>query len=196
MLARASAIRQMHGTMTTLRSLPLVPHPDTPPKGIDGVDVRWFEPGDGTLLLRYQIKGAEALSVPAFAGKGRAQDLWQATCGELFLRDAAGEGYAEFNFSPSERWAAYRFSAYREGMADADLDPPPAISGAAGEYLYVLTVILDSGILAGKAAAGLSMVIDEKDGTRSYWALAHGPAQPDFHDPACFALPLPAPDAP
>ena len=34
-------------------------------------------------------------------------------------------------------------------------------------------------------------VIEEKDGTKSYWALAHPPGEPDFHHPDCFALDLP-----
>jgi hypothetical protein len=40
--------------------------------------------------------------------------------------------------------------------------------------------------------AGLSAIIEEADGTRSYWALAHPPGEPDFHHPDCFALELPA----
>ena len=40
---------------------------------------------------------------------------------------------------------------------------------------------------------GLSAIIEETDGTKSYWALAHPPGEePDFHDPACFALELAA----
>ena len=39
---------------------------------------------------------------------------------------------------------------------------------------------------------GLSAVLEEKDGTKSYWALAHPPGdKPDFHDPDCFAAQLP-----
>ena len=38
---------------------------------------------------------------------------------------------------------------------------------------------------------GLSAVIEEVDGTKSYWALAHGAGPPDFHNPACFAYHLP-----
>lgn len=170
----------------------LVAHPDTPPGRIDGVDVRWFEPGDGTLILRWQVKGVEALAVPAFAGKGRGDRLWETTCCELFLKDGEGAGYREFNFSPSERWAAYRFSGYRDGMAEAELATPPEVTALAGEYLFVLTAVIDAALLAGAGAASLSAVIEEKDGTRSYWALAHPPGAPDFHDPACFALPLPA----
>ena len=35
---------------------------------------------------------------------------------------------------------------------------------------------------------GLSAILEEEDGTISYWALAHGAGRPDFHHPACFAL--------
>ena len=41
-------------------------------------------------------------------------------------------------------------------------------------------------------ALGLSAILEEQDGTKSYWALAHPPGdKPDFHDPACFAAHLP-----
>ena len=40
-------------------------------------------------------------------------------------------------------------------------------------------------------ALGLSAVLEEKDGTKSYWALAHPSGdKPDFHHPACFAARL------
>ena len=38
---------------------------------------------------------------------------------------------------------------------------------------------------------GLSAVIEEIDGTKSYWALAHGKGPPDFHNSACFDYRLP-----
>jgi hypothetical protein len=38
---------------------------------------------------------------------------------------------------------------------------------------------------------GLSAVIEEKDGTKSYWALAHpNPDRPDFHLADCFTAKL------
>lgn len=43
---------------------------------------------------------------------------------------------------------------------------------------------------------GLSAVVEETDGTKSYWALRHPPGVPDFHHPDCFALELPAPAQP
>lgn len=173
----------------------LKPHPDTPPKAIHGVEVRWFEAKDGRLILRWQVKNVDAIRIPAFAGRGRTDGLWQTTCAELFLKDARGNGYRELNFSPSGQWAAYRFTDYREGMINALVVDTPEISSAGGEYLYVLTASLDGSFLVEAAGAGLSMVIEETDGTKSYWALAHPPGKPDFHHPACFTLSLPAASA-
>jgi len=38
--------------------------------------------------------------------------------------------------------------------------------------------------------AAISAVLEEVDGTKSYWALAHPPGKPDFHHADCFALAL------
>ena len=38
---------------------------------------------------------------------------------------------------------------------------------------------------------GLSAIIEDRAGTRSFWALAHPSGAPDFHDVACFAADLP-----
>ena len=79
-------------------------------------------------------------------------------------------------------------------MVDADV-APPEVNGNSGEHLFVLTATLDTALLADSPLAGLSMVIEEKDSTKSYWAIAHPSGKPDFHDPACFALQLPAREA-
>jgi hypothetical protein len=43
----------------------------------------------------------------------------------------------------------------------------------------------------GPCRLGLSAVLEDTAGMRSYWALAHPPGAPDFHNPDCFALELP-----
>jgi hypothetical protein len=50
--------------------------------------------------------------------------LWKHTCFEVFLRDPAGIGYAEFNFSPSTEYAGYGFTRYREGMSSQHCSKP------------------------------------------------------------------------
>ena len=69
------------------------------------VEAKIIGADDSWLRLRWRIEGAQALVVPPFAGKGRADELWKTTCFELFLRPGGGASYCEFNLSPSERWA-------------------------------------------------------------------------------------------
>jgi hypothetical protein len=98
-------------------------------------------------------------------------------------------GYLEFNFSPSTEWAAYRFSGYREGMAELDVTPP-RISVTRTEHRLELTAEIE--LPDDVTRIGLSAVVEELGGTKSYWALRHPPGdKPDFHHADCFALELP-----
>ena len=143
-------------------------------------------------MLAYTVTGTGKLVMPPETAPERRDGLWQTTCFELFLRFADDERYVEFNFSPSTRWAAYSFSAYREGMEDLDVAPPliDAIVGRV-EANCLLDVLPH-----GDLAMALTAVIEEAGGVKSYWALAHPPGPPDFHHPACFAATLPAPERP
>lgn len=144
---------------------------------------------DGRLMLRYRVDGCGALEVPRFSGKGRGDRLWQATCFELFLDKGAGR-YREFNFSPSQQWALYEFDGYRRGMADSNPAEFPDIASDAGQTVFVQTVFLSARDLAGACRAGLSAVLEEQGGHKSYWALSHHKPEPDFHDPSCFTIAL------
>ncbi|HMJ93583.1 MAG TPA: DOMON-like domain-containing protein, partial [Allosphingosinicella sp.] len=148
-------------------------------------------PKSGGLALCYSVTGdLEALSLPPMGESVRAGDLWQHSCFEAFRGMA--EGYLEYNFAPSTAWAAYRFDDYRAGMRDADI-APPRIETRIEPGRFDLSVEL---ALPGEGPLGLSAVIEERSGRKSWWALAHPPGDPDFHHPDCFALELPAADAP
>ncbi|GAO39682.1 hypothetical protein SCH01S_38_00220 [Sphingomonas changbaiensis NBRC 104936] len=144
----------------------------------------------GYLRLRYRLAGdLDTLSIPARAGPARRDNLWQHTCFEAFV--ATGAGYLEFNFSPSTEWAAYRFSGYREGMEQLDI-PTPKLRVSRTDQALELTV--EVALPEPATRLGLSAVVEEISGTKSYWALRHPPGdKPDFHHPDCFALELPPP---
>lgn len=160
------------------------------PKEVASVSVRWAELDDGRLMLRYRVDGNGALLVPKPARRpGRTDELWKATCLELFVYDGGG-AYREFNFSPSGDWAAYGFAGYRSGRTDFDPVTPPAIACDAGQNVFVVTAYLAAEELRGAQAAALSAVLVEEKRRPSYWALHHGGLSPDFHDPACFRIRL------
>jgi hypothetical protein len=172
--------------------LRLIPHPASPAKAAERIAVALRRDGD-RLALRYVVTGElSRIVIPPRAAPRRADGLWKMTCLELFLRPLGGEGYFEFNFSPSREWAAYAFDGYREGMGAADCGGAPAIRFVQAEREAALEAEL-AGLPEGSWWVGLSAVIEIEDGAKAYWALAHpDPAKPDFHHPDCFTLQLPA----
>jgi len=163
----------------------LVCHPTTPSRCVRGVEFSIsYLPGE-RILLRWKVAGAQGLVVPEFAGASRADNLWTTTCFEWFL---IGDGtpYREFNFSPSQRWSAYGFDRYREGQHTADVAEAPEITTARGDDIFTLNANLPFSVLFGARAGGVSAVIEETGGVKSYWALRHGGERPDFHDAASF----------
>ncbi|MCA1654327.1 MAG: DOMON-like domain-containing protein [Sphingomicrobium sp.] len=177
-------------------SFSLLPHPDTPPSNPAfklwvNVDHAAAFGSSATLNLFFCVGApAERFTIPQTEEPGRTDKLWRTTCFEAFLRARGGEPYAEWNFAPSGDWAAYDFTSYRQGMTPADVTAPPYIRMEDNLTWWALgaTIAVPS---APTLALGLSAVLEEKDGTKSYWALAHLGGTPDFHHDACFAASLP-----
>src|SRR5205085_2843842 len=82
-----------------------------------------------------------------------------------------------FNFSPSTQWAAYAFSSYRNGMEAAAELRESRLEMESNDTSLELRVSLELDRLANLPSdalwqLGLSAVIEEADGNKSYWALA------------------------
>lgn len=169
-------------------------HPDSPARLVRSIlaDVPCLY--GAVLRLQWLVEPGAGVHFPPPADNARTDGLWQTTCFELFLRQPDQTYYLEFNFSPSGRWAAYVFDDYRSGMRSAALARAPECSLAVVDDIARFTVELPLAGLPGFPwSYGLSAVIEERDGTKSYWALAHPPGKPDFHHPTCFAATLPPP---
>jgi len=176
-----------------LETFELVAHPHHPPLHVAGISARILAMDENWLTLRWRVEGTRALTLPPLAGKGRADGLWQTTCFELFVRPDDGPGYAEFNLSPSERWAAYDFAAYRQGMTDRAIPRQPVCTARRGQSVLIFDAAIPALALPPLPwAYGLTAVIEEEGGVRSYWAIAHRPDKADFHHDTCFAARLAA----
>jgi hypothetical protein len=175
--------------------LDLVAHPSTPPSSTDlkvwarvelsaafGATATaniWF--GVGAPIGQFVIPQAEE--------PGRTDELWRTTCFEAFVRQAGGEAYREWNFAPSGNWAAYDFAGYRDGITNADVAAPPYVRLEDNFTWWGLgaTISVEAGL---QFDLGLSAVLEEQDGIKSYWALAHFSEKPDFHHSGCFTARL------
>ncbi len=80
------------------------------------IEVALAREASGLLQLTYRVFGALGrIEIPRTEPALRTDELWKHSCFEAFF--GAGDGYYEFNLSPSTQWAAYRFDGYRTGMA-------------------------------------------------------------------------------
>ena len=163
-------------------------HPASPCAALRGIRATLTRSADGRLEVTYRIEGdLDRVHIPPPRPPRVADRLWEHTCCELFIADLAGPGYREFNFSPSGEWAAFRFTAYRDGASFPGGEVKIGIERATGVLGLTAQIELKE---TGTLRIGLSAVIEEIDGARSYWALRHAPGKPDFHHRDTFALEL------
>jgi hypothetical protein len=180
----------------------LVAHPDTPRGPVSGIAVEARLAGPAVLVFNYSLHGELArvqlaggqAGLAGQAGQG-AGGLWQHTCFEAFIAAPGVPGYHEFNFSPTQAWAAYQFSGYRAGMAPASLSRAPAlqVQRAAQQFELTATVHLGGSSALRQARllrVALAAVVEEEQGRLAYWALEHPPGRPDFHHPDSFTMEL------
>lgn len=172
---------------------PLLCHPaGSVPAGIAvSAAATWL--AGGGLQLHYRISGAiDTLTIPEPAPPAATDGLWQHTCCEAFAAAVDGPEYREFNLSPSGRWAAYRFADYRQ--RDTAWHPPaaPRIDCRREGDSLVLAASVPAALLppVARLRLGLTAVLEAANGDRSYWALHHAGARPDFHLRASFTLDL------
>jgi hypothetical protein len=176
--------------------LVLVPHPASPPA--DPLFKVWANVEHADALgatastnIWFGIGApADRFVIPPPAEPARVENLWQTTCFEAFLRIPGADAYREWNFAPSGQWAAYDFAAYREGRTDAEVATPYVrVEDNFTWWALGTTFPVEADAVW---TLGLSAILEEKDGTKSYWALAHPPGdKPDFHAADCFAARLP-----
>lgn len=176
--------------------LTLSPHPAMPPgdpsfKVWASVDYAGAFGSTATANIWFGVGApGSRFVIPEADEPSRADELWKTTCFEAFLREAGAERYQEWNFAPSGQWAAYDFTAYREGMTESEIGAPPYVRLEDNLTWWALgaTIVVEAG---KQWQLNLAAVLEESDGTRSYWALAHAPDEPDFHHADCFVAKLP-----
>lgn len=138
------------------------------------------------LTIHYQVfSDGEKIKIPPTVTQPNRQDnLWGTTCFEFFLGIVNSPVYWEFNLSPSGDWNVYRFSGYRQGM-----QPETAFSSLPFEFTretdhLSLNISIDLEQMiqnSQQLELAITMVIEDKEGTITYWALKHPGSEADFH---------------
>jgi hypothetical protein len=178
----------------------LLAHPGAQPGAaqdlVQELSVKVTHPSHDHLTLNFRLVGDLAsLRLPEPRPPLRADGLWRYSCFEAFIGHAGAGDYWEYNFSPSGAWAAYHFTAYREGMAPLMKGAPPQVTQKLGSDSFELSATLDLSWLAKHSAGvglrlGLAAVIEDRARVLSYWALKHPSEKPDFHHADSFVVAL------
>ena len=144
------------------------------------------------LVLSFLLQGNLGdLILPAAPEGKRCDNLWQATCLELFWGEEGRKNYWELNLAPNEAWNVYAFTDYRTGMQREERIQEPPLKIQHTPDTFALTVELGIGSLHPNNAplrVGISAMLEHRDARLSYWALAHPAEKPDFHAPQSFLL--------
>ena len=176
-----------------VQTFKLVPFPEPQ---VPAIDITGRIARQGNLLsIHYSVQGDfENILLPAPSTSTRKHDLWKATCFEFFLAIKDQPGYWEFNLSPSSDWNVYAMDAYRQinMREEAAFHQFPFEFKKTDEELS-LNISADlRPILQPEQILqiGITAIIQTKDGTETYWALAHPGTQADFHVREGFVIEL------
>jgi len=174
----------------------LCPFPD--PGGLPAVALGGRLRRQGSrLAITFVLSGrlSEVVIPAAAARPGRRWLLWEGTCSEFFLALPGAQGYWEFNLSPAGHWNVFHLTGYRQGIAEepAITDLPLTVRRQPDRLCLSLDLDLAALLPAAQPwLLAISAVLAHPDGRRTYWALVHPAAAPDFHHPASFILTLAA----
>lgn len=146
----------------------------------------------GVFFATFKANGPiERLRLPQQHAPARRDFLWRTTCFEVFFKPVGASRYFELNFSPSTDWAAYVFEDYRTGMDIAAVTAEVCETRTSGDAfeLSARCQLDEAGALTGAPlCANLCAVLENHNGEKSYWALAHHCEAPDFHHQDSFIL--------
>lgn len=161
--------------------------PAQPIKVQYAVTLKWPD-----LFLSFKVTAnTEHLILPDIVNpQSRQNELWNSTCFEFFLKDSGSTEYFEFNLSPSGSWNFYHLDSYRQGLKEDSRIPQPRFEREQDKKSLRVSSVIHFGKLPPMTnpQMGISAVLAETSGNKSYWALKHPDQKPNFHHLESFCL--------
>ena len=172
----------------------LILHPDSLCLAATQIDVEVARPRADRLVLSYVVTGKIGdLRMPPVMASARGDELWRHTCFEAFVRASAGRRLLRIQLCAVDRNGRPIGSAAteagcvwraRSARRRSRCNRAPNATRCRPRWSWIAL----SGLPRDASwRLGLSAVIEDTSGRKSYWALAHPPGKPDFHHADCFA---------
>ncbi len=123
----------------------------------------------------------------------RREGIWHSTCFEVFLSSTKGTAYTEWNFCPSSDWWVMDFSSYRNRIENSNIDErkPENLQWSLvnpEQLTCHFGISLPQNISRDSLRIGLTSILENKAGIKTYWSLVHLHENPDFHASESFLI--------
>lgn len=139
------------------------------------------------IRISFVVKGAlDEYVFPSTSTPKRANELWKATCFELFLANENEEAYYELNFSSSLAWNFYALDAYRGKVEEIELFSMPKIEVFEAKNSFKILFELRVKNLEKFELYNVASILLNQEHERTFWTLKHLKTKPDFHDREAF----------
>ena len=153
-------------------------------ENINEINIRSiFELGQNRLCISFYIKGKlDNYNFPSKSEKKRANELWKATCFELFLANSKNEAYYELNFSSSLAWNFYYLSGYRADVKEVQNISNPQIEVYKSDNEFKIVIEMELETLEEFDSCNVACILLNKKNKRTFWSVQHHLNRPDFHN--------------
>lgn len=156
---------------------------------IDNISIHsTFEFSKNKLCLTFRINGElKEYIFPKQSKLKKANELWKATCFELFLADEE-ERYYELNFSSSLVWNLYVLDAYRAEPKEFELEEEPNITIVQKDNEFHIVFELETKAINFEKFKYYNMatILLNKEKERTFWTINHLNDTPNFHNKESF----------
>jgi hypothetical protein len=153
---------------------------------IDDIDVQaGLELQERKLLISFTVQGKlDNYFFPETSKLQRVNELWKATCFELFLANSKEEAYYELNFSSSLAWNFYVLKEYRaevKEVKEVKLLSEATIQVFREKERFKIELVLEGFDFENFDIFNLTCILLTKESKRNFWSSKKMNYKPDFH---------------
>jgi len=137
------------------------------------------------LSLSFALKGAfEGYLFDTKNHVKRVDELWKATCFEVFIKNQNAKEYWELNIAPSGAWNFYHFSDYKKKMQEESrvLIPKVIFKKERDEVYVNVEIDFTEKLFDEKVEFNLALILLDVERKRHFFTLNPKEGLPDFHD--------------
>ena len=141
------------------------------------------------ISLHFKISGALTnYQFPKKEKLKRANELWKATCFELFLANSKTQSYYEINISPTLHWNIYYLDTYRAEPKEVIVSSEPLIKIREDKQSYEIDFELKCEALDLEEfdQYNLAVILLNVENERKFWVVNPVGESPDFHNRGSF----------